>query len=225
MSTQGLLVLSSLSRSSMGNTYDHSELDNILQTLAQAVPSPQHSARPSQQNLSGQQVLQVLSKHSRAEDVDLDAYDPADFVPLEIAKDGGRRATTQVIPQSSSTSSDQTTPVDARTIITWKPALRHVTRLVSRERAVQDRIRKLCHAQREHEKQWWQSREALIQQQLGRVESRKKLGELLYVCQVLREDDDDVCLRMAARMSSAMSMPLSEASLLKRTRQSCSATT
>jgi hypothetical protein len=39
----------------------------------------------------------------------------------------------------------------------------------------------MYHAQRDHEKQWWQGREALLKQQAARGEGRKKLGELLCV--------------------------------------------
>lgn len=67
------------------------------------------------------------------------------------------------------------------TIITWPPALRHVTKFIATNEAAMHRIRHLIQTQHEHERQWWEGRVTLVKQQAGREEGRRKLNSVLLV--------------------------------------------
>lgn len=43
------------------------------------------------------------------------------------------------------------------------------------------RIRQLIRTQQQHERQWWEGREALVRKQQQRGEGRKALDDVLYV--------------------------------------------
>lgn len=69
--------------------------------------------------------------------------------------------------------------VDPSAITSWPAALRYVMRVVSRDDELQQRIRRLIQSQHDHERQWWQGREALIEKQKARVEKKKQLDDVL----------------------------------------------
>lgn len=69
--------------------------------------------------------------------------------------------------------------VDPTSITEWPAALRHVMRTVTRNDATIARIKRMIRVQHEHERQWWDGRQALLQKQEGREEGRKKLDEVL----------------------------------------------
>ncbi|OJJ81141.1 uncharacterized protein ASPGLDRAFT_133324 [Aspergillus glaucus CBS 516.65] len=52
-------------------------------------------------------------------------------------------------------------------------------RTVSQNEVLQRRIRRLMQSQHDHEKQWWQGREALCKKQKARGEKKKELDEVL----------------------------------------------
>jgi hypothetical protein len=50
---------------------------------------------------------------------------------------------------------------------------------VARNESLQSRIRHLIRTQHQHERQWWEARQALIAKQKMRAEKKKKLDEVL----------------------------------------------
>ena len=70
--------------------------------------------------------------------------------------------------------------VDPHAIISWPPALRHVSKMLARNEAIADRIRKLIKSQHDHEKQWLKGRDTLLQLQKNRVDGRSKVADVLY---------------------------------------------
>ena len=71
------------------------------------------------------------------------------------------------------------TIIDPRSITTYPAALRHITKIVARNEATMCRLKKLISSQHQHERQWWDGREALIKQQGEREEGRKKVEDVL----------------------------------------------
>ncbi|KAG4435759.1 hypothetical protein IFR05_008773 [Cadophora sp. M221] len=69
--------------------------------------------------------------------------------------------------------------VDPATIIEWSAGLRCVMKTVARHESVLNDIRKMMKVQREHEEQWWNGREMLIEKQRARKEGQKKLDDVL----------------------------------------------
>lgn len=65
------------------------------------------------------------------------------------------------------------------TIITWAPALRHVTGQTASNSEFVQRVRHLITTQHNHERQWWDGREGLKKRLAGREEGRKKLDSVL----------------------------------------------
>ncbi|OKL61630.1 hypothetical protein UA08_03868 [Talaromyces atroroseus] len=68
---------------------------------------------------------------------------------------------------------------DPSSITTWPSALKHIMHLVSTNASFAANIQHLIKSQREHERQWWSGREALIAKQRTREEKRKKVEEVL----------------------------------------------
>lgn len=83
-------------------------------------------------------------------------------------------------PQKPAPTQPSTIP-SVSAIITWPPALRHVTQHLVQNEEVMLRIKHLISTQHSHERQWWAQREALLKTQRGREEGRKKLDGVLYV--------------------------------------------
>jgi len=52
-------------------------------------------------------------------------------------------------------------------------------RTVARSEGTMARVKRMIRVQHEHEQQWWDGRQALLQKQEGREEGRKKLDEVL----------------------------------------------
>lgn len=52
-------------------------------------------------------------------------------------------------------------------------------RTVAQNEVLQARIRRLIETQNEHERKWWDAREALLTKQKTRAERKKKLDEVL----------------------------------------------
>ena len=127
------------------------------------------------------------------EEYEPEEYDPGGYEPYEPSNAVQLPAAAHTLPLHSQPRQIPTpqpssrppsvppkvAPVDPTTITTWPPALRHVTKLVSQNEAVLNGIRKLIATQHQHERQWWDGRNALLQKQKDRVEGRKKLDEVL----------------------------------------------
>lgn len=68
---------------------------------------------------------------------------------------------------------------DPSAITAWPAALKYVMRTVAQNEALQHRIRRLIQTQHDHERKWWETREALLNKQKTRAERKKKLDEVL----------------------------------------------
>ncbi|PBP26895.1 hypothetical protein BUE80_DR002217 [Diplocarpon rosae] len=69
--------------------------------------------------------------------------------------------------------------IDPATIIEWSAGLRCVMVNVARHENILNDIRRMIKVQREHEEQWWNGREILIEKQKARKENQKKLDDVL----------------------------------------------
>ncbi|KAF9886014.1 hypothetical protein FE257_012070 [Aspergillus nanangensis] len=121
-------------------------------------------------------------------DEDDDIYEPSDSLP-------SMSTTTQEIPRTSLSATSRisnssrgatsthprTNPplIDTSSVTTWPAALQHVMRALSQNEDLQRRIRRLIQRQHDHERQWWQGREALREKQKARVEKKKELDAVL----------------------------------------------
>ncbi|PGH05686.1 hypothetical protein GX51_02846 [Blastomyces parvus] len=68
---------------------------------------------------------------------------------------------------------------DPSTITSWPAALKYVMKTVAQNEATQSRIKKLIRTQHDHEKQWWEGRQALLSKQACREAKRKQLDDVL----------------------------------------------
>lgn len=158
--------------------YNSSDLTSILNTLsALSKPVP----TPGAQNPSIQQPYSSTSRIQPSHDDDDDAYEPPDIPPApapSTSKPQPHLPPQQPHPPKPAPT-DPTPSTDPSTITTWPSALRHVMRTVSQNEVLQRRIRRLMQSQHDHEKQWWQGREALCKKQKARGEKKKELDEVL----------------------------------------------
>ncbi|KAH8663005.1 hypothetical protein BGZ60DRAFT_79185 [Tricladium varicosporioides] len=137
------------------------DLATILKTLAGLTPQAQISPQQSQPSLPApvQQPTEEQKHFQRALQEQLDAH----------ASGGPYAAPTNNGPKL----------VDPATIIEWETGAKCVRKTVlGREDAVND-IRRMIKVQHEHEEQWWNGREALIERQKARKEGQRKLDEVL----------------------------------------------
>ncbi|PLB54269.1 hypothetical protein P170DRAFT_442390 [Aspergillus steynii IBT 23096] len=147
--------------------YNAADLTSVLQTLSAlsnpAAPPPDHA--------------------------DSDAYEPTDALPPspivspqprppESESNRSNPETTSQ-PRSRTSGNPAGSIEDTSSISTWPAALRHVMRAVSQNEDLQRRIRWLIQRQHDHEKQWWQGRDALLKKQRARVDKKKELDEVL----------------------------------------------
>ncbi|OJD20633.1 hypothetical protein ACJ73_08029 [Blastomyces percursus] len=83
---------------------------------------------------------------------------------------------------------------DSSTITTWPAALKYVMKTVAQNEATQSKIQKLIRTQHDHEKQWWEGRQALLSKQAGREAKRKQLDDVLRsVGGAITKDSDPPC--------------------------------
>lgn len=134
-------------------------------------------------------VLQTLSALSTPANPDNNSYEPSDplppsaIVPPQSQPPGsaenrpGVEATSE--PRARAPGNPAGVLGDTSSITTWPAALRHVMRAVSQSEDLQRRIRWLIQRQHDHEKQWWQGREALLKKQRARVDKKKELDKVL----------------------------------------------
>lgn len=153
----------------MSSGYNAADLTSVLQTLS-ALSNP---AAPS------------------PDQADNDAYEPTDALPPSPmvpppqrpppAESSVNRSSpeTSSQPRAQSSSNPASALGDTSSITTWPAALRHVMRAVSQNEDLQRRVRWLIQRQHDHEKQWWQGREALLKKQKARVDKKKELDEVL----------------------------------------------
>lgn len=157
------------------NVYQTPDLASVLRTLAQyAPPAPQATAASYSRDF----VDQTQAQDHNLEDGEYDPSDPTNGVVQEhtSASVTPKHPIQQIaerpeVPAKSA--------VDPTSIMDWPAALRHVMRTVARSEATMARVKRMIRVQHEHEQQWWDGRQALLQKQDGREEGRKKLDEVL----------------------------------------------
>ncbi|KAJ6256017.1 hypothetical protein Dda_9108 [Drechslerella dactyloides] len=69
--------------------------------------------------------------------------------------------------------------VDPRTITQWPAALKYITTVVTNNPVAMDRLRKMKAHQREHEQQWWSSREAIVKRHSNSSNSQSAMDSVL----------------------------------------------
>lgn len=176
--------------------YDPPDLASILRTLAASTSSTQTrppSSIPAHTIAALTPGLDGVGDQDLVLDLDFDLeegeYDPNDAIlPISCHERGSAENTVHPItPPPTSTSLLATAPhrasrppsTDPRAITTFGAALRHITNIVARNEAIVSRIRKLIESQHQHERQWWEAREALVKKQGEREEGRRKVDEVL----------------------------------------------
>ncbi|RVD87481.1 uncharacterized protein DFL_001715 [Arthrobotrys flagrans] len=82
------------------------------------------------------------------------------------------RAYTQPAPPASER-------VDPRTITQWPAALKYITTVVTTNQAAMERLRKMKLHQKDHEKQWWRSREAILERHSKSAGNRLAMDSVL----------------------------------------------
>ncbi|KAK6497460.1 hypothetical protein TWF481_011868 [Arthrobotrys musiformis] len=69
--------------------------------------------------------------------------------------------------------------VDPRTITQWPAALKYITTVITANPATMERLKKMKLHQRDHENQWWQSREAIVQRHSRNADNRQAMDSVL----------------------------------------------
>ncbi|BCR95213.1 uncharacterized protein AKAW2_20153S [Aspergillus luchuensis] len=166
--------------------YNAADLSSVLRTL---------SALSNQQQPQAQSQLQLQPQShppyshnpdpttQTAPTEDNDPYEPTESlpqlpIPPKPTSSRPQHPQTQPHPQPRPAPAGPITE-DTSTITTWPTALRYVMRTVAQNEEIQRRLRWLIQRQHDHEKQWWQGREALLKKQSARTEKKKELDAVL----------------------------------------------
>ena len=173
--------------------YNSADLTSVLRTLS-ALSNQQHHHQPLQQPSppapAPLQKTTTTQSHkleqgapaapaapSPAEEDD--PYEPSESLPhIPVAPTPALAPTAPSTPSQTRSHPNAATE-DTSTITTWPTALRYVMRTVAQNESIQQRIRWLMQRQYDHEKQWWQGREALLRKQASRIEKKKELDAVL----------------------------------------------
>jgi hypothetical protein len=157
------------------NVYQTPDLASVLRTLAQYAPPAAEATAASH---SREFVEQTQAPEYDLEEGEYDPSHPANgvvqgqtFVSMTPTQPVLQTVERPKLPAKSA--------VDPTSIVDWPAALRHVMRTVARSEGTMARVKRMIRVQHEHEQQWWDGRQALLQKQEGREEGRKKLDEVL----------------------------------------------
>ncbi|RAK76026.1 uncharacterized protein BO72DRAFT_381092 [Aspergillus fijiensis CBS 313.89] len=162
--------------------YNSADLTSVLRTL---------SALSNQQSpASSSDIVPPTDSQAHHPDdpEDNDPYEPSETLPSVPVTRQQQAQQQKALPSPNpsythppraQTTHEGTTGGDSSSITTWNAALRHVMRTVSQHENLQSRIRWLIRRQHDHEKQWWQGREALVKKQQARTEKKKELDAVL----------------------------------------------
>ncbi|PYH93508.1 hypothetical protein BO71DRAFT_450739 [Aspergillus ellipticus CBS 707.79] len=157
--------------------YNAADLTSVLRTLSalsnqQQPQPPPHPHPPTQSHR--------IPPNENEED---DVYEPSESLPQLPAAPPPQPpnpAPTQTQPRPQPGPTPHAKPAeDTSTITAWPAALRYVMRTVAQSEEIQRRIRYLIQRQHDHEKQWWQGREALLRKQQARAGKKKELDAVL----------------------------------------------
>ena len=174
------------------NSYDSQtpDLATILRSLsgqqsaqsAQAVPVIQQPVVPSHldyQNNTGSygapyQFEQQLTQHSQPVQAEYPPWVQGPHQHLAPTKS----PVPEVRPHQEPIINNKPSP-DPTAITSWPPALRYVTKQATENDKFTERIKKLIKSQHDHEKQWAEGREKLIQDRNKREEGRNAINDVL----------------------------------------------
>lgn len=135
------------------------DLATVLRTLSAYAPAPSSAPNPASQSPSA-------AHHGSR---------PAPPTTVHLARDQDQDRG----PTPASSNTNKADLPDSSGITAWPAALRCVMRTVAQNEVLQARIRRLIETQNEHERKWWDAREALLTKQKTRAERKKKLDEVL----------------------------------------------
>ncbi|KAE8349250.1 hypothetical protein BDV28DRAFT_141628 [Aspergillus coremiiformis] len=150
----------------MSQQYTTADLTSVLATLS-ALSNQQ--PQPYSQNTPG------------PEPEDNDTYEPSEtIIPINphLTPTPASQPKPHSQPQPQPPKPNPERP-NTSTITAWPPALKSVMRTVSQNEDLQRKIRWLIQRQHDHEKQWWEGREALVKKQKARGEKKKELDAVL----------------------------------------------
>ncbi|PWY69579.1 hypothetical protein BO70DRAFT_365853 [Aspergillus heteromorphus CBS 117.55] len=164
--------------------YNAADLTSVLRTLS-ALSNPQPSQpQPPPPPPQPQPPKQQPHTPQTLESEEDDSYEPSEtlpHIPTATPPHPQPPAPVPTIPtgpQPGAPPNGKPTE-DPSTITAWPGALRYVMRTVAQNEDIQRRIRWLIQRQHDHEKQWWQGREALLRKQQARTEKKKELDAVL----------------------------------------------
>jgi hypothetical protein len=130
-----------------------------------------HNVRSTSQTLSGQSIIPGLG-----------LLPPEPEIPKQVLTPTNQQQSTPKPPietrNATPTSSARDVP-DPSIITTWPAALRHVTKYLAPNEAVQTRIRNLVTSQQKHERSWFEGRQALIAMQASRTKTSAQVAAML----------------------------------------------
>ncbi|EAL87065.1 conserved hypothetical protein [Aspergillus fumigatus A1163] len=165
--------------------YNSADLTSVLRTLSALSNNQSHQGY--QNNSPSVHISSYSRIPQRTQDEEDDPYEPAEASPpFPVAQVHSNQSTYQRTAGAHAPSAKaplhpnaSNSIADSSSITTWAAALRHVMREVSQNEDTQRRIRRLIQSQHDHERQWWQGREALLKKQKARVEKKKELDAVL----------------------------------------------
>ncbi|KAL2047738.1 hypothetical protein N7G274_000780 [Stereocaulon virgatum] len=154
--------------------YDPSAMS--YETLSSLTPRQyQDAPRTSQANDYGEFVPPITAILERGE-YSTPAQQPPHLQKAQPSPQRQPANTTTSPPAKQISALPQNPPA---TIITWAPALRHITTVTNPNQEFTHRIKHLIRTQHQHEQQWWTAREDLVKRLHGRAASRSKLDSVL----------------------------------------------
>ncbi|KAI3003169.1 Fungal specific transcription factor domain family protein [Aspergillus niger] len=175
--------------------YNAADLSSVLRTLS-ALSNQQQPQPQPQLQLQSQSHPPYSHSPEPAPTEDNDPYEPTESLPQlpippkPISRPQHHHHQQQQHPSLAPQPQPQPRPAptpapagsiaeDTSSITSWPSALRYVMRTVAQNEDIQRRIRWLIQRQHDHEKQWWQGREALLKKQSARTEKKKELDAVL----------------------------------------------
>ncbi|CCU81630.1 hypothetical protein BGHDH14_bgh02468 [Blumeria hordei DH14] len=144
------------------------DLASILKTLADLTPQNQQDLQSNNSNTSTSQPNNVVHTGHNAPPFEF-YHKPAPTLQSFLPPVGQSGPSRNVSIENS-----QKKVVDPTTILEWSAGLRCAMKTVARHENVIHEIRR-----HEHEEQWWNGRNALIEKLKAREEGQKKLDEVL----------------------------------------------
>ncbi|KAK6346343.1 hypothetical protein TWF730_010669 [Orbilia blumenaviensis] len=161
-------------------------LQALQETTAASTPPP-----ASQLNLPVQLQAVLAQQQSQPQS---QSYDPRRIYQPDIPIPSQQQQQKQQTPSAQSFFQPAAPPpapaaapaappaserVDPRMITKWPAALKYITTVITTNPATMERLKKMKLHQRDHERQWWRSREALLERHSKNADNRMAMDSLL----------------------------------------------